>query len=126
MRQRSTLGPLAPGVLVRLEGGAAFALALALYAHHGDSWWLFAALILAPDLSMAGFIAGNRAGAATYNLVHTYVWPAALAGYGVVLEHPLTTSVALIWVAHIGIDRLLGFGLKYETGFKDTDLQRLI
>ena len=87
---------------------------------------MFAARILAPDLSMLGFVAGHRVGAATYNLVHTYVWPAALAGYGVVLEHPLITSVALVWVAHIGADRLLGFGLKYETGFKDTDLKRLM
>lgn len=121
----STIGFFAPRVLIRLEGGAAFALAVALYDHHGDAWWLFLLLFLAPDLSMVGFLAGSRAGAMLYNLVHTYMWPAALGGYGVMTDGPLLVSLALIWLAHIGLDRLLGFGLKYETGFKDTHLQRL-
>lgn len=81
-------------------------------------------LFLAPDLSLLGYLAGRRAGAATYNAVHTELWPIILAAAGVLADAPVLTQVGLIWLAHIGIDRLLGYGLKYPTAFKDTHLGR--
>jgi hypothetical protein len=82
-------------------------------------------LILAPDLSMVGYAAGNRAGAAAYDLVHTSAWPIAVGVAGVLADSGSAVAVALIWLAHIGLDRALGYGLKYATGFKDTHLQRV-
>jgi hypothetical protein len=118
-------GWLRPGLLLRLEGAVVFALALAMYWRDGSSWLLFALLLLAPDLSMLGYLAGPRAGAACYNLIHSYALPLALLGYGVFANAPLALSLALIWLAHIGMDRAVGYGLKYTTAFKDTHLQRV-
>jgi hypothetical protein len=112
-------------MLLRLEGLVAATFALWLFGRTGGSWWLLVAFVLVPDLSMLGYLAGPRVGAATYNVVHTYVLPAVLAAYGVLTGAAFAVTLALIWVIHIGADRLLGFGLKYETGFKDTDLNRI-
>ena len=114
-----------PRVLLRLEGAAVLALAVAGYRASGGNWWLFALLLLAPDLAALGYLAGNRVGAATYNLVHTYALPLALLGYGLWGASPLALSLALIWLAHIGMDRAVGYGLKYATAFKDTHLGRV-
>ncbi len=95
-----------------------------LYAHTGASWWLFAAVWLAPDLSMLGYLAGSCRGARIYNAFHTYVTPAALALCALLLHAHLALALALIWANHIGVDRLLGFGLKFAEGFGYTHLDR--
>jgi hypothetical protein len=111
-------------LLLRLEGIAAFAVAVALYAHAGFSWPIFALLLLSPDLSMLAYFAGPRAGTAVYNVAHTYTLalPLVLAGFFDAL--PALTAAGLILIAHIGLDRALGYGLKYSTGFRDTHLGR--
>lgn len=114
-----------PIVLQRLEGGLLLALSLLFYARHRGSWLLFAVLILAPDLFMLGYTRGPRAGAAVYNLGHTWLLPALIGAGGVVGGSTLAVSIALIWFAHIGVDRLLGYGLKYPTAFGDTHLGRI-
>ncbi len=116
---------MTPRLLLRLEGLAAAAAALTIYARLGGSWWLFALLILAPDLSIMGYLAGNAVGARAYNVAHAYVLPLALALYGYVSGGLLLQHLALIWLAHIAVDRTLGFGLKYPTAFKDTHFQRI-
>jgi hypothetical protein len=93
-----------------------------LYAQHGLGWLLFALLLLAPDLSMIGYLAGARWGALSYNLFHTYTAPLLVAAVGLSLEHTSVIAVALIWSAHIGLDRMLGYGLKLPSGFRDTHL----
>ena len=108
-------------LLQRLEGLAALALGVAAYAWLGQSWWVFALLFLAPDLAMLGYLRSPRLGALTYNLGHTYAAPALLALAGLALG-PLAYGLAAIWAAHIGFDRLLGYGLKLETGFEQTHL----
>jgi hypothetical protein len=108
--------------LLRLEGGAVLVGTLWLYGAQGPSWWLFAALFLAPDVAMVGYLAGPRVGAACYNAAHTYLVPATLAGIGTLLDVPVLTTLALIWAAHIGFDRLVGYGLKLPTTFVDTHL----
>jgi Domain of unknown function (DUF4260) len=111
--------------VLRLEGAAAFAAAVALYAHAGFSWPLFALLLLAPDLAMLAYFIGPGAGAFVYNLAHTYALALPLALAGFFLDSSLALTLALIWVAHIGLDRMLGYGLKYPSSFGDTHLGRI-
>jgi hypothetical protein len=123
--QNPVLEAFAPRVLARVEGAVALAVGLIFYARLDESWLLFVVLFLVPDLSIPIYFMNKALGAAAYNAMHTYLWPAILAIYGVVDDHPLAVALALIWLAHIGLDRLLGLGLKYATDFKDTHLQRL-
>lgn len=111
-----------PRPLLHLEGAAVFALSLLTYHWIQGSWLQFALLFLVPDLSILGYAAHARVGATAYNLVHSYVAPLALAAYSFGSNHTAILSLALIWTAHIGLDRMLGFGLKYPTRFKDTHL----
>lgn len=114
-----------PRTLLHLEGAVASVAAIVLYFYGDHPWWLLLVLALAPDLSMLGYLAGARVGAAMYDLAHTYALPIALALVGVVAEANAAAAVGLIWIAHIGIDRAIGYGLKYPSGFKDTHLQRV-
>ena len=109
-------------LLLRLEGLAVAAVSAALYARTGASWWLFAALWLLPDLSMLGYLAGPCWGARCYNAIHSYVAPLALFLSALVLHASGLFPLVLIWVNHIGVDRLLGYGLKYADGFRYTHL----
>ncbi len=111
--------------LLRAEGIATFLLGAALYAGAGgDLIWLVP-LSLLPDISMLGYLGGPRLGAVTYNLGHTVVLPAMLALAGWLLDQPLLLMAAGVTAAHIGIDRALGYGLKYPTSFQDTHLGRI-
>jgi hypothetical protein len=114
-----------PRLLLRAEGLAVAVAALALYFESGYGWVLLLVLALAPDLAALGYLAGPRAGAASYDVAHTYVLPVALGVAGVLADSGVPIQLSLIWLAHIGADRLLGYGLKYPTGFKDTHLQRV-
>jgi hypothetical protein len=114
-----------PLVFLRLEGAVLLAAATVLYQGTGASWWLYAALFLAPDLSFAGYFGGPRIGAIVYNLAHTIIGPLALGIYGFLSRTPLAMQIALIWLAHIGFDHLLGYGLKYDKGFAFTHLGQL-
>jgi len=111
--------------LLRLEGLLLAAAALAAYARFGGSWGLFAAVFLLPDLALAGYLAGPRIGATAYNLAHAMAGPWTLVAIGVLGGVPLVLSLGLAWAAHVGLDRSLGFGLKYGSGFAHTHLGRL-
>lgn len=108
-------------LLQRLEGGVMLALGVLAYAWLGQSWLVFALLCLVPDLSMLGYLRGTRIGMVIYNLAHTYAAPALLALSGLAVGPP-AFGLAAIWTAHIGFDRLLGYGLKLSTGFEHTHL----
>jgi hypothetical protein len=114
-----------PRLLLHLEGAVAFASAIVAFAHMGGSVLLFVALLLLPDLAILGYRVNVRVGAGLYNLVHTYALPLLLLALSLAIESPSLTQWALIWLAHIGMDRMLGYGLKYPTTFKDTHLQRV-
>jgi hypothetical protein len=116
---------LGPASLLRAEGVALLALSVMLYRVNGGSWLLFGVLLLAPDLSMLGYLAGPKVGAAIYNAFHAYGMPAVVGALGMIFANPVAMAVALIWFAHIGMDRTVGYGLKYPTAFKDTHLQRV-
>ena len=105
---------------LRLEGFVVLVAATWLYARGGHSWALYALLFLAPDLSFVGYLAGPRVGAVAYNLAHSYVVPGILAIAWIATGRPPVPS--LIWLAHIGFDRSVGYGLKYADGFGSTHL----
>lgn len=111
--------------LLRLENAALAALAIGAYWHSGASWWLFAALVLSPDLAFAAYLRGPKAGAMIYNAAHSWIGPVLAGAAGWSCQQPLAISVALIWAAHIGVDRALGYGLKHQSGFSDTHLGRI-
>lgn len=113
-----------PRLLLRLEGLIAFLGALVAYRLLGGSWILFVALFLVPDLSMIAYLAGPRRGAIGYNAVHTYLAPSLLAGVMALRFIPVVWELPVIWLAHIGLDRALAFGLKYQTGFRYTHLSQ--
>jgi len=114
-----------PNALLRLEGLTVFVAAILLYASQGGSAVAFILLLLVPDVSMIGYTINIRVGSITYNLVHTYALPALLVGLALALNVPVLLQIAFIWFAHIGMDRTVGYGLKYPTDFKDTHLQRV-
>jgi hypothetical protein len=109
-------------LILQLEGAAVLAVAAAVYYGLDASWTLFAALFLVPDLSMLGYLAGPRIGAVCYNAGHSYLGPLALGASGLVQQQPLLQQIAVIWIAHVGFDRAMGYGLKASAGFGFTHL----
>lgn len=107
--------------ILQLEGIPALSVALAAYASLHGNWWLFAALFLLPDISFLGYLVNPRVGAIAYNALHTYTVP-LLIGLIAYAKAPQLMPFACIWVAHIGFDRALGYGLKYSSGFGHTHL----
>jgi hypothetical protein len=114
-----------PKILLHVEGATVLVLSVLFYHQLHASWLLFAILFLAPDLFMLGYLANAGIGSAIYNFAHTYFSPAALLAIAYFAAKPQLFPIALIWTAHMGFDRLLGFGLKYPTHFKDTHLQHV-
>jgi len=114
-----------PRYLLRIEGLLALGLSVLAYSHLDGSWAWFAALFLMPDLVLLGYLGGPRLGAALYNIGHSFIGPALLAGAGWSFGAPALLLGAVIWTAHIGFDRALGYGMKYASGFRDTHLGRV-
>lgn len=114
-----------PTLFLRIEGAVLLALATFLYVRKEGGWLLFLVLLLAPDVGILGYVRGTRVGAVVYNVFHTYLPPAALAVIGILSGWRLPVLIALIWFAHIGMDRMLGYGLKRTSGFQETHLGRI-
>ena len=108
--------------LLRLEGFAIGLAAIFAFANLEQSWTLFAILILAPDLAMASYAFGSRVGAITYNAMHSYIGPAVVGAISWFAGWSEATAPVTIWIAHIGLDRAIGYGLKHRSGFKNTHL----
>lgn len=108
--------------LLRAEGMVVLIAAVLAYARYGNGWGVFALCFLLPDLSFLGYAAGRRPGALLYNAAHSYVGAVACLSLAIASSSPWALSLALIWLAHIGFDRALGYGLKYESGFEYTHL----
>jgi hypothetical protein len=111
--------------VLRAEGLALMVVAVVLYARSGFSWGLFAALFLSPDLSFAAYGLGPKWGAAAYNFAHSTLAPLALGIISLAVPFPQGEALALIFLAHVGFDRALGYGLKYASSFGDTHLGRI-
>jgi hypothetical protein len=111
-----------PKLLLRLEGAAVLFASLVAYGALGASWPMFALLLLAPDLTLLGYLGGPRAGAHVYNAGHSYIGPALLAAAAHLQLAGGAWPLCLIWTAHIGMDRTLGYGLKFTAAFGETHL----
>ena len=112
-------------LILRAEHVALFVAGAIAYLALGGDWLLALPLLLAIDLSMVGYLAGPRAGAITYNLGHNLVVALAVGGIGWLTGIAWVQLLAALWVAHIGMDRSLGYGLKLPTDFRDTHLGRI-
>jgi hypothetical protein len=126
---RETTSLATPGsavrTILRAEGLPIFIAGAVGFGALGGPWLAFVPLLLAPDLSAVGYVRGISLGSMTYNLAHNLVTAGALLGLGLWLGVGWLAIAGTVAVAHIGMDRLSGYGLKYPTTFKDTHLQRV-
>lgn len=125
---QSTVSEVAPPSMqawLRIEGLAAFVAGLIVFVALGGPWLLAIPLLLVPDVSMVGYLRGPRLGALTYNLVHNWAFGLAVLGLGVWSGVGAVTMAGAILIAHVGMDRALGYGLKLATSFQDTHLGRI-
>jgi hypothetical protein len=115
--------------LLRAEGLALFIAGLAMHYYLGMGWFYLVVLFFVPDLSFIAYLAGPRIGAFAYNVMHSTIGPFIIGACAVALRTEMSGALlaeaAVVWFAHIGFDRMLGYGLKYESGFKDTHLGKL-
>lgn len=107
----------------RFEGLVMCAGGLIVYFGSGGQfgWWALL-VFFAPDIAIAGYLLGPRVGAACYNLVHIYAFGIALFALGLIIGMPFAAPLGLLWFAHAGFDRMLGYGLKSMDSFKETHL----
>ena len=108
--------------LIKLEEAALFILSIYLFSLLDYAWWWFPVLLLVPDLSMLGYLAGNKAGAYIYNLFHHRALAIAVYLLGIYMESEAVQLAGVILFSHSSMDRMFGYGLKYEKGFKFTHL----
>jgi Domain of unknown function (DUF4260) len=111
-----------PTYVLRGEGLLVLVAATCAYSLTAISWWMFAMLFLVPDMFMLGYLRNNKIGSIIYNIGHTYILPGGLLLAAQLSAQPMLMALSLIWIAHIGFDRVLGYGLKYANGFKSTHL----
>ena len=113
-----------PRAFLRVEGFALLIAALVAFSRTGQAWWLLPATLLLPDLGALGYLVSRSAGALLYNLAHATPLPLALVGLGVWLQAPLAVALGTVWLAHIGMDRAMAYGLKHDDDFGHTHLGR--
>ena len=114
-----------PRVLLHLEGLIVLVGALIFYTVLDGSWLLFIILFLAPDLSFLAYFACRKTGEIVYNIFHTCLIPFVLFIVAMIYDQPLGMQIAVVWFAHIGADRVMGYGLKYSRGFKTSHLKKV-
>lgn len=127
MTQRLGIGTASGGVrwLLRLEGLVMLVFALLFYHQINQTWSHFVTWFLVPDVALLAYLINARVGAWAYNFTHSTILPWALLTYSFLLAQYWLSPYGVIWLAHIGFDRALGYGLKYEQGFGFTHLGRI-
>lgn len=110
--------------ILRIENFLIFFTGLALFHNFSDNWLLFVLVFLIPDVSMVGYLVNKKLGAITYNLIHNYALCLFLIFFGLVFQELNLMIAASVLLSHVGIDRVFGFGLKYEE-FKKTHIQKI-
>lgn len=112
-------------ILLKLEEAAMFGLAIYLFSLLHFEWWWFLVLLLAPDIGMVGYVFGNKIGAFAYNLFHHKGLAIVIYLGGMYLSMPIVQLIGVMLFAHASFDRVFGYGLKYDKGFKFTHLGEL-
>jgi hypothetical protein len=107
---------------LRTEAVVVLAMSFVFYGRTGANWWLFAALFLVPDIATVFYLLSQEAGSTAYNTAHSYILPLLLVVLAITSERRVSVPFALIWIAHIAFDRMLGYGLKYPGSFRETHL----
>jgi Domain of unknown function (DUF4260) len=115
--------------LLQAEGLALLVASLTAFSTLNASWWMYAVLFFVPDISFIAYLVNPRIGAYVYNALHSTIGPILLAGlawwFGFDILGQVLIATAVIWIGHVGFDRMLGYGLKYASGFKETHLGKL-
>jgi hypothetical protein len=111
-----------PRLWLRLDGGVLFVASILLFAATNQPWWIYPALLFVPDIFMIGYLRNTKIGAFFYNVGHSYFVPSLVVLVGWEWHHILAVAVGVIWLGHVGMDRLLGYGLKFDDNFKSTHL----
>ena len=107
---------------LKIEELLMFGLGIYLFSLLPYQWWWFMVLILAPDIGMIGYLFGNKIGAFMYNLFHHKAVAIVIYLLGVYLSVSVIELIGVILFAHSAMDRIMGYGLKYDKGFKYTHL----
>ena len=118
------VGAVSGGVrtVLRIEGLCVLVVSILAYVKVGAGWGTFGLLFFVPDISFVGYLAGPKLGAVSYNFAHSYIGALTVVAVGTLLTVPVAVTAGVIWAAHIGFDRALGYGLKYSVGFGHTHL----
>ncbi|SCY15429.1 protein of unknown function [Lysinibacillus sp. TC-37] len=111
--------------IISLEYVIALIITVFFYGHLDFSWLYFMVFLLLPDITMIGYLLNPKIGAVFYNIGHSFISPALLLVIGFMMSSSILLMIALIWLAHIFLDRALGYGLKYEEAFQKTHLQQI-
>lgn len=114
-----------PRRILQIESAIFFLISLYLFSLREQSWLIFILLLLTPDISMIGYIKDKKIGSIIYNLVHNYILAIALVILGNISPYDWMVTLGIILFAHVSLDRLFGFGLKYTSDFKDTHIQKI-
>src|SRR5699024_3203479 len=112
-------------LLLRVEGVTILIISVYFYSYLHYSWLVFIILLFVPDLDALGYLNKVKIGSIVYNLLHTYTIPSGILLFSLFFDHEISLMLALIWISHIGMDRIFGYGLKYSTTFQDTHLNRV-
>ena len=113
-------------ILLKLEEVAMFGASIWLFSTLGFAWWWYPVLLFVPDLSMAGYLGGTRAGALVYNFFHHKALGIITFSLGLLLAFPWLQLAGVILFGHASLDRALGFGLKFPDSFQHTHLEDLV
>lgn len=108
--------------IIKLEEAAMLVLTIYILNSLDVAWWWYLILFLGPDISMSGYLAGNKVGAVCYNLFHHKGIAVAIILTGLLLPYVLIQIIGIVLFGHSSMDRLFGYGLKTEEGFKYTHL----
>ncbi|MBN8089130.1 DUF4260 domain-containing protein [Vibrio vulnificus] len=108
--------------ILQIEGGCIFIASMFFYSANFDDWITFSALFFFPDIAILGYLISSKVGAIAYNCTHSLIGAGILLLTSIALSFELAKVISIIWFAHIGFDRMLGYGLKYSSNFKDTHL----
>jgi hypothetical protein len=111
--------------VIRIENGLAFAISFFIYMQLDFPIWVFFVFLLVPDITMIGYVINKKIGAVVYNFGHSFILPLLLVVCYLYFSKDYLLIISIIWLAHIFMDRLLGFGLKYNDSFNKTHIQRI-
>jgi hypothetical protein len=112
-------------IFLVLESVVIFLGSLLIYLFLSGNWIIFLVLLFSPDIFMVGYIKNSRIGSINYNIGHVYAWSVLLILIGILIGLDILILLSLICIAHISIDRAMGYGLKYPSDFKDTHMQKI-